>query len=86
MSFTPALLRCCNCGRASPANRSELLSYARSGLPHCCGAEMDLYLRAERPLPEDARVVALPLALPDSNEDTATGTVAHAPAKPGGAA
>lgn len=67
----PALLRCGRCGRVLPANRTELLGFARNGLPTCCGPEMALYIEAERPGPEDRRVTALPLALPDSNDGTA---------------
>ena len=67
----PALLRCGQCGRTLPANRVELAGYARTGLPTCCGQEMDLYILAERPKPGDTQVVALPVPLPGSHEDTA---------------
>jgi hypothetical protein len=67
----PALLRCARCGRVLPANRVELLGYARAGLPACCGAEMDLYIQAERPAPDEGRIVALPLPLPDPDQGTA---------------
>jgi hypothetical protein len=66
----PAVLWCARCGRLLPANRGAVLSYVRSGLPACCGLEMDLFILAERPKPDDTQVVAIPLTLPGSDEGT----------------
>jgi hypothetical protein len=66
-----SLLHCAECGRARVCNRVDLQGYARAAWPRCCGLDLDLYILAERPGPEDAVVVALPLPLPGSNDGTA---------------
>jgi hypothetical protein len=78
----PALVRRAHC-TALTAGRTELQGYARAGLPACCGMEMDLYILAENPKPEDKEVVALPVPLPGSDDGTAI-IPAPQPRKPAG--
>ncbi len=67
-----SLFRCAHCGRTVPATPAEVRGRARGAWPQCCGAEMVLFIEAERPGQEASRVTALPLPLPgaDPSADT----------------
>jgi hypothetical protein len=43
------LIRCRRCGRGVQLPLEDLMGYAASGWPDCCGEGMDLYFEVARP-------------------------------------
>ena len=72
MTTRLSLLRCDHCGRTLPATPGEIASVLRGSWLRCCGAEMSLYIRADRPAKGAAAATAPPLALPGANPDADT--------------
>jgi hypothetical protein len=59
-----SLFRCDKCGGVVPVTPAEVRECARQAWPQCCGADLSLYIEAERPDAGATEVTALPLALP----------------------
>ncbi|WP_171470557.1 hypothetical protein [Frigoriglobus tundricola] len=67
-----SLFRCDRCGGVIPVTPTEVRACAREAWPQCCGADLTLYIEAERPARDATEVIALPLALPGGNPGTDT--------------
>jgi hypothetical protein len=55
------ILRCFACGRSIDCSRTDMLRYAVSGWPRCCGEVLTLYTATEKPAgngasPDDTRL------------------------------
>ena len=72
------LFRCDRCGRVIVTTPVEVRVCARGPWPQCCGADMTLYVEAQRPEVDDTEVTVRPLPLPGANPASDT-TVLPAP-------